>query len=742
MEKEKNLNMPKTDFTQRSEALTREPQLLKLWNELNVLQLRNELNSETFTLHDGPPYANGDVHVGHVLNKVLKDMVVKYQLMNGKKVNIRPGFDCHGLPTELAVLKKHGKLEVSELRSKCKDWATEYSNKQRESFKSLGVFAEWENPYYTMSPEFEVGQLKVLYKLLNDGLVYLDSRPVYYSPSSRTVLAESELEYKNRKDKSAYFTLEAADGRLLLVWTTQPWTALGNVAVCVNQRLTYVTVELESKLYVVAKEQSHLLNGAVVDEYSGESLVGLRYYNKLTNTNGVVVGDKFVKSNSGTGLVHLCPAHGEDDFEVCQKNGLSCDDLTDAGGKLSNGLFCLDQGSESVLEKMKELDMLFLSTEYEHSYPHDWRTGGPVYYKLTEQFFLNLSELKDKVMSVLPDVDFTEERWKNRLTNMLNLRDRWCLSRQRKWGFPLAVFLKDGKPFVNTELENHLVELFKHKGSDVWFNSSEEELLPESYRNMGLVKCEYTLDVWFDSGVSWFSVVGGQSDVYFEGSDQHRGWFQSSLLTSVAMTGKAPYKKVLTHGFVLDDKGRKMSKSLGNVVEPKTVQQKYNTDVLRLWAAVVNYGDDAQLGDGVLKSCSEYYFKFRNTLRYLLGNMYGYDFREVKLNDKDKVALERCDVMYNNCLKSYSEYNFRKVFEELMAWVSEFSSQYLDNPTKSYLYEYDVNSDERQQCQYVLKYALERFMKVLAPMCSFLAEDAYQNYLFKQDVSVFMEKMN
>ncbi len=740
MEKEKKLNMPQTDFTQRSESTKREPELLKLWHELNVFKLRNESNGDPFTLHDGPPYANGDVHVGHVLNKVLKDMVVKYQLMNGRKVNFRPGFDCHGLPTELAVLKKFGKLDVTELRLKCQDWATEYSNKQRESFQSLGVFAEWNNPYYTMSPEFEVGQLQVLYKLLNDGLVYLDKRPVYYSPSSRTVLAESELEYKTRKDKSAYFTLEANDGRLLLVWTTQPWTALGNVAVCVNPELEYVTVNSDSKLYVVAKNLSHLLNGEVVNEFSGKDLLGLTYKNSLTNKEGVVVGDRFVKANSGTGLVHLCPAHGEEDFDVCQKHGLSCEDLTDAGGKLENGLFCLGEGSESVLLKMEELNMLFSTSEYEHSYPHDWRTGGPVYFKLTEQFFLDLSDLKKKVLEVLPTVDFTEERWKNRLTNMLNLRDRWCLSRQRKWGFPLAVFLKDGKPFVNVKLENHLVDLFKQHGSNVWFDRNESELLPDEFQNMGLVKCDYTLDVWFDSGVSWFSVVGGQSDVYFEGSDQHRGWFQSSMLTSVAMTGKSPYKKVLTHGFVLDDKGKKMSKSLGNVVEPKTVQQKYNTDVLRLWTAVVNYGDDAQLGDGVLKSCSEYYFKFRNTLKYLLGNMYGYDFREVSLNDKDKAALVRCEEMYSNCLKYYSEYNFRKVFEELMSWVAEFSSQYLDNQTKSYLYECDVNDDERQKCQYVMKYALERFMKVLSPMCSFLAEDAYQHYLFKKEASVFMEK--
>jgi len=739
MEK-KNLNMPQTDFTQRSEAAKKEPELLKLWQELDVFKLRNGLNDKQFTLHDGPPYANGDVHVGHVLNKVLKDMTSKYHLMNGEKVNFRPGFDCHGLPTELAVQKKWGRLDTTELRFRCKEWAKEYSDKQKESFKSLGVLAEWDNPYYTMSPEFEVGQLKVLYKFLNDGLVYLDNRPVYYSPSSRTVLAESELEYKNRKDKSAYFTLDTEDGRKLLVWTTQPWTVLGNVAVCVNPDLEYVDVRHNDVVYVVSKSRLSLLDGEVLNTYLGTELSGVKYHNKLTNTDGLVVCDRFVRSNSGTGLVHLCPSHGEEDFDLCQKFGLTSNDLTDASGKLSNGLFCLDQGSESVLTDMLNLDMLFSTDLYEHSYPHDWRTGGPVYFKLTEQFFLDLTDLKQKALRVLSDVDMGEERWRNRLTNMLNMRDRWCLSRQRKWGFPLATFLKDGVPFLDEVLQNHVLELFKKDGSDVWFNLTEDELLPEEFKGLGLVKCDYTLDVWFDSGVSWYSVVGGKSDVYFEGSDQHRGWFQSSLLTSVAMTGEAPYKKVLTHGFVLDDKGRKMSKSLGNVVDPKSVQTKYNTDVLRLWSAVVNYGDDAQLGEGVLKSCSEYYFKLRNTMKYLLGNMYGYNYREVTLTEKERNALSRCDLMYNSSLKYYSEYNFRKVFEELMAWVSEFSSQYLDNETKSFLYECDLDSGERQRCQYVLKYALERYMKVLAPMCSFLAEDAYQNYEFKSDVSVFMEK--
>jgi isoleucyl-tRNA synthetase len=732
------LNMPKTDFTQRSNSQKREPELLKLWE--NVFKERNKMNSnEEFVLHDGPPYANGDVHMGHCLNKVLKDMVSKYNLMSGKKVDFRPGFDCHGLPTELGVQKKFGRdLTTEDLREKCGNWAETFKNKQTETFKSLGVLADWNNSYMTMDKDYEHNQLKVLYTLLKSGKVYLDERPVYYSPSTRTVLAESELEYKQRKDKSAYFTFKLDDGRNLLCWTTQPWTTLGNVAVCLNPELDYVETLVENKVYVTSKEYE--LEGVKLKEFKGNELEGLKYYNPLTGKEGLVVTDKFVKNGSGTGLVHLCPGHGEEDFDVCKKFNLTGTDLTDSSGRV-NGLFCLDECTDYVLQKMSELDMLYKQEEYEHSYPHDWRTGGPVYYKLTEQFFLDLKDLKESALQKMESVDWGEKRWENRMRNMLNLRDRWCLSRQRKWGFPLAVFLKDGKPFLNTELEEHLYNLFSEFGSDVWFNSTEDRLLPEKFKGMDLVKCQHTLDVWFDSGVSWLSVVNGKSDLYLEGSDQHRGWFQSSLLTSVAMRDNAPYKKVLTHGFVLDENGRKMSKSLGNVVEPKEVQSKYNTDVLRLWCSVVNYSDDVQLGDNVLKNCAEYYFKLRNTLKYLLGNMYGFN-ESYKFNptEKELKELERCEVMYQKSLNYYSEYNFRKVFEEVMKWVSEFSSQYLDNETKSFLYEYDLNSEERLRCQYVLKYALERMMKVLAPMTSFLSEDAYQNYEFKKFESVFMEE--
>jgi len=729
--------MPQTDFTQRSEHKTKEPELVLQWDK--VLQKRNALNHKPFLLHDGPPYANGDLHVGHVLNKVLKDMVVKYKLMDGHKVDFRPGWDCHGLPTELAVQKRLKKrLPLLELREACHKLANGFVDKQMDTFKTLGVFADWDKKYQTNQKGYEVKQLELLYKLMNKGLVYLDNRPVHYSPSTRTVLAESELEYQDRTDMSAYFTFDLDDGRKLVAWTTQPWTLLGNKAVCVNPGLFYKEVENNGTVYLL-HEDCNLMEGETLTTHKGVDLKGLEYTNRLTDERGRVVVDNFVKADSGTGLVHLCPAHGDDDHEVCKKSNLFGEDLTDNAGRV-NGKFCLDY-SVDVVEQMKELGMLVKAEEYQHSYPHDWRTKKPVYYRLTEQFFLDLKQLNKDALKVLEDVDMTEDRWRNRLTNMLKGRDRWCLSRQRQWGFPLAVFLKDGKPFLNDKVSEHLTELFKEHGSDVWFSMTDEELLPEEFHNMELEKCTYTLDVWFDSGSSWLSVMDGQvSDVYLEGSDQFRGWYQSSLLTSVAVTGKAPYKKVLTHGFVCDQNGHKMAKSVGNVVEPKTVQDKYNTDVLRLWVAQTSYGNDVTLGDAVLKTCGASYFKLRNTLKYLLGNMYGFneDF-EPTLTERDLEVLEKNDVMYKNCLKYYSEYDFKFVLREVMAWVSDLSSSYLDDETKSYLYEGELDDVERKNCQFVLKDSLEKMMRVLAPMTPFLAEDAYQNYLFGKEESLFYE---
>lgn len=732
---EKNLNMPQTSFSQRSNSQQTEPMFLKMWE--SVLEERNKMNNGEYNLHDGPPYANGDVHLGHVLNKVLKDFFVKFNLMDGRKVSFRPGFDCHGLPTELAVQKKFGKLDKVELRNKCQDWAEEFSEKQKSTFKTLGVFAEWDNPYKTMYKEFEVSQLSLLYKLLKNNYLYLDKRPVYYSPSTQTVLAEAELEYKERVDTSVYLKLETNKGFSLVVWTTQPWTMLSNAAVAYNKNLNYVKALLNGVYYVLLESKLSLLENVESFEKFTD-FDDVTYYNPLTSETKTVLHGSFVKDGTGSGLVHLSPAHGEDDFDLCSKNGLFSEDVTDNYGKLSNGMFCLDEGSKYVLGLMSDLDMVVKVEDVTHSYPHDWRTGKPVYFKLTEQVFLDLDDLKEQSLESLEHVNVMDNS-KKKFTNMLNGRGRWCLSRQRTWGFPLAVFFKDGVPFYEESLENHLTQLFSEKGSNCWFEMDDKDLLPNEFKNLGLVKCNYTMDVWFDSGSSWHNVLGDkQADLYLEGSDQHRGWFQSSLLLSTAVNGRAPYKSLLSHGFVLDSSGRKMSKSLGNVVDPKTLQSKYNTDVLRLWVASSNYLD-VKMSDDVMKVCSTHYFKFRNTLKYLLGNFYGYVPCDFELREKDKLALS----LVKDLKKSgdyYKNGDFRKVLDLLSTSVLTFSSQYLDNDTKSDLYEYTLDSMERRRCQYVMKEFFETFVKYLSPLCPFLSEDAYQNYEFKEFNSVFMEK--
>ena len=726
----KQLLMPQTTFDQRNSA-AKEPETVEFWKE--VFQERNSKNSGSFVLHDGPPYANGELHAGHLFNKVLKDMVVKHRLMSGYKVNFRPGFDCHGLPTELAVEKSKTN---KPLREACAEHAAKYADSQSKTFQSFGVFAEWDNPYLTMDKNYEAKQLEVLYTLLNQGKLYLAERPVHYSPSSKTVLAESELEYKDRVDQSAYFTFTLEDGRKLLCWTTQPWTVFGNEAVCANPSLTYCDMEFAGEVYVLSKGVN-LLEGKVLREYPGRELEGLRYKN--LNKLCKVLCDEFVKEGNGTGLVHLAPAHGLDDFNVCKKYGVTGEDLTnDDGYLLGTSSFCLDEGSFYALSELKKNGMLFEVKEYKHSYPHDWRTNQPVYFRLTKQFFLDLKDIKKEALKALESVEFSEKRWQRRLVSMLHSRDVWCVSRQRKWGFPLAVFLKDGQPFLDQELNEHVLNLFKERGSQAWF---EEDCLPDKFKNLGLVKCDYTLDVWLDSGVSWYAALDEEADVYFEGSDQHRGWFQSSLLTSVAMKGKAPYKTLLTHGFVLDGNGNKMSKSVGNVVDPKDVQKKYNTDVFRLWVASVKYSDDVRLGEDSLKGCAKTYFKLRNTMRYLLGNMYGYTKYGGEFSDKDKKALDMCDKMLNDTLTGYEVFDFRKSYDSLVKWTVDFSSFYLDNDTKHELYETGY-SESRSRCQYVLKYGLERFIKALAPMCPFLAEDAYQNYELKKEKSVFLEQFD
>lgn len=741
---EKELNLPQTDFPQKANSKEREPQFNKFWEDNDVFRKRREMNDKTFVLHDGPPYANGSPHMGHYLNKSLKDVVNKYKLMTGYKVNFTPGFDCHGLPTELKVQKKHGRLTAGELRDKCSEFAHEQVGVQRDFFKKLGFTGNWDNPYLTMSKDYELGQLDCLGRLLLSGKVYRDERPVHYSPSTRTVLADAELEYKDRKDTSVYLKFPCNKFNLL-VWTTMPWTLPGNRAVCVNSQMDYVLAECNGEKFVVAEALVDVLGEyKVLKKMKGWTLEGLEYTNPLNDEKWKVVSDRFVSSESGTGLVHLCPAHGDEDFKVCAKHNLESKLLTDAAGKyLHNGMSVLEDGTEWVLEEMKKCNMVFKEQEVEHSYPHDWRTGKPVLFMLTKQFFLNLGD-KDELLKEAKNVDFSNNKYKNRFTKMLLDRDNWCFSRQRKWGFPLAVFLNENEEvFFDEKVLDHLKTLFAEHGSNCWFNMNADELLPEEYRGLGLKKCEDTVDVWLDSGLSWNNVLSGQTaDLYFEGLDQHRGWFQSSFLTSMMLQGKSPYKKVLTHGFVLDEKGRKMAKSLGNVVHPEKYLNMYNADVLRLWCLSVDYTKDVRVGDDAMKSMSRVYFRMRNNFKYLLSNLFDYNksYVPTDLCEKDEKALKSLEKYKNEMLEAYESYNFRKVFNLTVNFVANTSKDYFDLETKELLYEGSADRKERNDRQYVFNVMLKEMVKLAAPMTPYLAEDVWK-YMNEEKVSVFLEKL-
>ncbi|MFM2392756.1 MAG: isoleucine-tRNA ligase [Bacteroidota bacterium] len=721
---EKNVLLPKTSFTSKSEWKEREPKFLKFWKDENVFSTRNEKNNDgEFLLHDGPPYANGKLHLGHFLNKLLKDSFMKFNLMQGKKVNMRLGFDCHGLPTELEVLKLNPELSNDDtlLRKKYFSFSKNQMEKQLKQMEKWGLTCDW-NPYYTTEKNYETKELEMLYFFLNKNLLYQEKRPVWYSPTSKSVLAESELEYKDVVDNTLYVKFPSEDFNFL-AWTTQPWTLLGNKGLAVNPEMLYKKVLFNNELYVVEKEMN--FDGDVVSEFLGSELVGKQYTNLFDNTSYTVVAADYVKSGSGTGVVHLCPMHGEDDFEALK---VSYDNLVDSDGLLSNGVYW-----EDSFEMMKTLSLennsYFKEEKYSHEYPFDWRSKRKVLMLLENQFFLDLKPMKRKVKATLENVVFSDEKSKKRLVNTVLSRERWCLSRQRKWGFPLALFLQEGKPFVNKESQEYLLELFKEKGSLVWFESSVEDLLPENLKHLKdtLVKYEFTMDVWFDSSVSWYSVMNGVSDMYLEGSDQSRGWFQGSLLTCLGKEKKSPFKQLFTHGFVLDADGKKMSKSLGNVVEVEELMKDWNSDVLRLWVYSSDVKSDVRWSKEKMEKCGEAYFKLRNTLKFMLGNLYGYNGEEFEKNEKDALGLSLSDELLNSCKSEMENMNLRGVYENLMNFVREYSSSYLDLELKSDLYEAEVTDEKRLRKQEVLYKGFLNMVKVLSYVTPYLAEDAYSN---------------
>ncbi|PSB01723.1 isoleucine--tRNA ligase [Merismopedia glauca] len=785
------VNLPKTQFDMRANAVKREPEIQAFWAENQIYENLSQQNpGEIFILHDGPPYANGSLHIGHALNKILKDIINRYQLLKGRKVRYVPGWDCHGLPIELKVLQEmkpsqRQGLTPLDLRKQAKEFALKTVAQQSQTFQRFGVWGDWENPYLTLKPEYEAAQIGVFGKMVLKGYIYRGLKPVHWSPSSKTALAEAELEYpEGHVSDSIYAAFEvtqvapAVQSLLepllpnlgVAIWTTTPWTLPGNLAVSLNPDLDYAVVEVVGdkavgrfKYLLVAKDLVAALASKfevqlqVKETVKGKDLEHCQYKHPLYDRQSpIVIGGDYVTTDSGTGLVHTAPGHGVEDYKVGQRYGLPILSPVDADGNLTEdagafaGLNVLKDANAKIIEALETAGSLLLMEPYHHKYPYDWRTKKPTIFRATEQWFASVEGFRDEALRAIASVQWIPPQGENRITPMVAERSDWCISRQRCWGVPIPVFYDEetGEPLLNEETIAYVQKIVAEKGGDAWWELPVEELLPEAYRNNGKKyrKGMDTMDVWFDSGSSWAAVVQQRpelnypADMYLEGSDQHRGWFQSSLLTSVACNGCAPYKKVLTHGFTVDEQGRKQSKSLGNVVDPIIVieggknqkeEPAYGADVLRLWVSSVDYSADVPISKSILKQLGDVRGKIRNTARFLLGNLH--DFNPAKdavayseLPELDRYMLHRMHEVFSEITEVMDNFQFLKFFQTIQNFcVIDLSNFYLDI-AKDRLYISAEDSLRRRSCQTVLQIALENLARAIAPVLSHLAEDIWQ----------------
>ncbi len=783
-----SINLPKTTLEMRANAAQKEPLTQKFWEDNKIYEknLKQRDKSKKFVLHDGPPYlSSAKIHIGTALNKILKDILIKYKSQRGYYAPYVPGYDAHGLPIENAVVKtiKGGREAVTpgELRAKCREFALQNLKGQEAEFKRLGVWGDWEHPYLTIAPAFEAEQIRVFGEMFKKGYIQKGLKPVYWCASCETALAEAEVEYADhtstsiyvrfkfdKDDKKQVYSLinEQSDKDLyVIIWTTTPWTIPSNLAVCLNSRLEYTVFEYKNDRYIVATELlSSFLNDVKweaseikkIGLLKGSSLENMNVFHPLYNRLSKIILGDHVTLDAGTGCVHTAPGHGLEDWEVCQKYGIETfSPLNSKGCWQKSEKFddtdLIDvpyyKGNDIVIKKLEDKHALISKQDISHSYPHCWRCKKPVIYRATDQWFVKVDMFKQQALDEIKKVKWVPAAGETRISNMVENRSDWCISRQRAWGVPIPVFYcKDcGEVIVNDETINHIADLFEKESSDAWVNHTIEELMPKGYK---CPKCGGThfkketdiMDVWFDSGCTHRAVVQKRRDelgdvpveMYLEGSDQHRGWFQSSLLTSVATTGKAPYKSVLTHGFVLDGEGRKMSKSLGNVILPQEVIKVYGTDVLRLWAASIDYRNDVKIGDTIIKQLVEIFKKTRNTARFLLGNLYDFDPKTdyVKYDDLkeiDKFALHKLNTLIENVTDAFETYEFYRYFQYLQNFAAvDLSSFYLDI-VKDRLYTSGKKSLSRRACQSVLYEISQALTRILVPVMPHQAEDIWKN---------------
>lgn len=767
----KTLNLPKTDFPMRGNLPENEPKIFEeiFENGLYEKMLKKNEGKEPFVLHDGPPYANGEIHTGHAINKVLKDTIVRYKNLKGYYTPFVPGFDTHGMPTEKKAIEKLGlnrdEIPAVQFRDTCKEFNKEYIEKQTEGFKRLGVLGDWKNPYITYEPRMEAKQIGVFGDMYKKGYIYKGLKPVYWCTDCETALAEAEIEYKDVKSNTAYVKFPVIEGKGLfderdayvVIWTTTPWTLPGNTGITISPEFKYSLIDAQGEKLIIASELvdevmkiAKIEDYSTIKEYEGKELEGVICKHPfMERESRAVLGSNdtiLVELDTGTGAVHTAPGYGKEDYLCGLKNKLEMVVAVDSKGHQTEeagpfaGMYYAKSDKE-IIKWLDEHNFLLAKQEINHSYPHCWRCKHPVIYRATSQWFASIDGFRKEALDAIKGVKWYPAWGEERITKMIEDRNDWCISRQRTWGVPLPIFYcKDcGKEYVTPESLDKVQNIVREKGTNAWFELSEKELMPEGAKCTECGCTEFVketdiMDVWFDSGSTHESVLAErglpEANLYLEGNDQYRGWFQSSLLTSIACKGKAPYKEVVTHGMLVDEQGRKMSKSLGNVIAPQDMIKEFGADILRLWVLASDYKSELALSKGILKQVSEVYRKIRNTARFILGNISDFDVNKPiaydDLEEIDKWALLKLNKLVKDCTKAYDEYDFNKAYQAINTFcVIDMSNFYLDI-IKDRLYTAKPNSKERRAAQTVMYEILEAIVKILAPMACFTAEEIWK----------------
>ncbi len=788
------INLPKTVFSMKANLPTKEPAILELWNKIDLYkELRNSRKGkEKFILHDGPPYANGNIHMGTALNKILKDIIVKFHQMDGKDSVYVPGWDCHGLPIEWKIEEQYKKnkknkneVPIVEFRKECRAFAEKWIEVHKEQFKRLGVVGDWENYYSTMSYDAEAQIVRELGKFLKEGSLYRGFKPVLWSTVEKTALADAEVEYQDHKSDTIYVNFPVKSSNIkelensnIVIWTTTPWTIPANKALAYNESLDYLLIQIndngefkDKKIVIAESLLETVIKDCEIQKYKNlKSFKGKDFKNTICNHPFLDLGydydipmleARFVTTEQGTGIVHCAPSHGPDDFNLCINNGIKAIETVDGDGKYTKNVSLFEgihifKANPIVIEKLKEQKKLLKNGELVHSYPHSWRSKAPLVHRATPQWFISMEshKLRKKALKAIDETTFYPSKGKERLKSMIETRPDWCVSRQRVWGVPLPIFVnkKTKEILVDEDVFETIAKIYEKEGSDCWFSDDPQKFLGKKYKSEDFEKLSDIVEVWFDSGSTHSFVLEKRKDLkwpasmYLEGSDQHRGWFHSSLLQSCGTRGKAPFESILSHGFVVDGKGLKMSKSLGNVIAPEDILKKYGADILRIWVASSNYAEDLRIDYSILDQHSESYRKIRNTFRYLLGNLND-NFEEKKMEDinidqlpeLEQFMLHKIYSLNINFNKYFRDYDFHNLYKELLNFCTVDLSSFYFDIRKDVLYCDSKDSEKRKSTLILLNIILNSLLKWFAPILSFTTEEIYQ-LISKKNKSIHLEK--